>query len=108
VKALLFCALLLLTSLGCGGYGSGMGTTPAPTPMFSPPAGTYSSPQTITITDTVGSATIYYTTNGTMPTLASPVYRGPFVITQTTRVEAIAAAGGYMTSGVGIVDYTLQ
>jgi hypothetical protein len=85
-----------------------MGTTPAPTPMFSPPAGTYSSPQTITITDTVGSATIYYTTNGTMPTLASPVYRGPFVITQTTRVEAIAAAGGYMTSGVGIVDYTLQ
>jgi hypothetical protein len=108
MKVLLLCGLLLLTSVGCGGYGSGMGMTPAPMPMFSPPAGTYPTPQTITITDTLGSATIYYTTNGTAPTLSSQIYRGPFMITQTTRVEAIAAAGGYRTSAVAIADYTLQ
>ena len=102
MKALLLCTLLLLTSLGCGGYGSGMGMTPAPVPMLSPPSGTYPTPQTITITDSLGAATIYYSTDGSTPTLSSPIYRGPFVITQTTKVQAIAAAGGYMTSGVAI------
>jgi hypothetical protein len=101
-------ALLLLTSVGCGGYGAGMGMNPAPAPLFSPPAGTYPTPLTVTITDSLGSAVIYYTTNGTTPTLSSPVYAGPFMITQTTRVEAIAAAGGYRTSTVAIADYTLQ
>ena len=107
MKALI-CALLLLTSLGCGGYGSGMGMTPAPMPMLSPPAGTYPTPQTITITESVQGATIYYTTDGSTPTLSSPIYRGPFMITQTTKVEAIAAAGGYMTSAIAIANYTLQ
>jgi Chitobiase/beta-hexosaminidase C-terminal domain len=108
MKALLLCGLLLMTSLGCGGYGSGMGMKTAPAPTFSPPTGTYPAPQTITINDGVGFAAIYYTIDGTTPTLASPPYRGPFVITQTTRVEAIAAAGGYITSPVAIADYTLQ
>ncbi|MGB7553071.1 MAG: chitobiase/beta-hexosaminidase C-terminal domain-containing protein [Candidatus Korobacteraceae bacterium] len=107
MKALL-CALLLLTSLGCGGYGSGMGMTPAPMPTLSPAAGIHPTPQTITISDSLQSATIYYTIDGSTPTLSSPIYRGPFMITQTTRVEAIAAAGGYTTSAVAIADYTLQ
>lgn len=77
-------------------------------PMLSPAAGTYPTPQTITITDNLQSATIYFTIDGSTPTLSSPIYRGPFMITQTTRVEAIAAAGGYMTSAVSIANYTLQ
>lgn len=108
MKVLLLCTSLLLTSLGCGGYGSGMRMTPAPMPMLSPASGTYPTPQTITITTSLRAATIYYTVDGSTPTLSSPVYRGPFMITQTTRVEAIAAAGGYTTSAVAIADYVLQ
>ena len=83
--------------------------TPAPAPAIAPPSGTYNGPQQmIAITDTLQGATIHFTTDGSMPTLSSPIYRGPFAITQTTRVEAIAAANGYSTSSVAVADYALN
>ena len=41
---------------------------PAPTPKFSVATGTYHSIQSVSITDSVQGATIYYTTDGTTPT----------------------------------------
>ncbi len=43
------------------------------TPQFSPIAGTYSSTQTVSISTTTPSATIYYTTNGSTPTTSSTI-----------------------------------
>ena len=40
----------------------------APTPVIAPSGGTYGAAQTITITDSVSGAAIYYTTNGSTPT----------------------------------------
>lgn len=109
MKAFLVCVVMLLSTVACGGYGSGMGMTPAPTPAFSPPAGTYNGPQQmIAITDSLQGTIIYFTVDGTTPSLSSPIYRGAFAITRSTRVEAIAAANGYMTSSVATADYTLQ
>jgi hypothetical protein len=77
--------------------------------MFSPAAGTYNGPELmITIGDTLQSATIYFTTDGTAPSLSSPRYTGPFAISKTTTVQAIAAANGYSTSSVSVAAYTLQ
>jgi len=108
MKSLLFAIFVLLINLGCGGYGSGMGMTPAAAPLIVPAAGTYSTPLTVTITDSVQNAVIYVTVDGSMPSLSSPVYHGPFMITQSAKVQAIAAAGGYNTSPVAIANFTLQ
>src|SRR5271165_5417839 len=63
--------LSLVALVGCGGGGSNVpGPQPpsstsvaAATPVFSPPSGTYSSAQTVTISDSTPGATIYYTTD---------------------------------------------
>ncbi|MEO6964441.1 MAG: chitobiase/beta-hexosaminidase C-terminal domain-containing protein, partial [Acidobacteriaceae bacterium] len=67
--------LLLVVLTGCGTSGDliwnkGFGPTGpvAATPTFSPAAGTYTSPQTVTISDITPGTTISYTTDGTTPT----------------------------------------
>ena len=110
MKSLLAVSLLLLINLGCGGYGSGMGTTPMAAPVISPNSGTFSTPLTVTISASVPNAVIYVTTNGSMPTLSSPIYQGPFSLTQAgaVKIQAVASAGGYSTSSVAIANFTLQ
>src|SRR5271165_729998 len=100
--------LALVMNLGCGGYGSGMGMTAAPAPAISPASGTYPTPLTVSIQDGLQNATIYVTVDGSTPTLSSPIYRGPFAITQSAKVQAIVAANGYSTSPIGVANYTLQ
>lgn len=100
--------LALVINLGCGGYGSGMGMTATPAPAISPASGTYPTPLTVSIQDGLQGTTIYVTVDGSMPSLSSPIYRGPFAITQSARVQAIAVANGYSTSPVGVASYTLQ
>lgn len=112
MKSLLAVSLLLLINLGCGGYssGSGMGMTAAAPPQTSPSSGTYATPLTVTISDRTPGAVIYVTTDGTMPTLSSPIYQGPFSLTQAgaVKVQAVASAGGYSTSSVAVANFTLQ
>jgi len=80
----------------------------AATPTFSPAAGTYSSAQTVTITDATSGATIYYTTNGTTPTTSSSVYSSAITVSATETLEAIATASGYSNSAVGSAAYTIS
>lgn len=46
---------------------------------------------TVTINSDESVAAIYYTTNGDKPTTSSTLYKGPFTLTETTTVKAIAA-----------------
>ncbi len=80
----------------------------AATPTFSPAGGTYTSAQTVTISTTTPSATIYYTTNGSTPTTSSAIYSGPITVSSTETLEAIAVASGYTTSAAGVAGYTIN
>jgi hypothetical protein len=79
----------------------------APMPVIMPAGGTYGAAQTITITDSVSGATIYYTTNGSTPTTGSTVYPvGGFQLSTGATVQAIASANGYLQSTVASATYT--
>jgi sugar lactone lactonase YvrE len=80
----------------------------AATPTFSPVAGTYTSTQTVSISDTTSGATIYYTTNGTTPTTSSTVYTSAIPVASTETLQAIATATGYSTSAVASAAYTIS
>lgn len=81
--------------------------TPAATPTFSPPAGSYASAQTVSISSATGGATIFYTTDGSTPTTASTVYSGPIAVNASQTVKAIATASGFIQSAVGSAVYTI-
>jgi hypothetical protein len=84
------------------------GASPAATPTFSLAAGVYTSAQTVRISDTTPGATIYYTTNGTAPTISSAVYPGAVTVSATETLEAIATAPGYLQSGTASTAYTIN
>jgi hypothetical protein len=81
---------------------------PAATPIFSLSSGDYATGQTLTITDATSGATIYYTTDDTLPTTSSPQYTGPITISSSEAVIAIAAAPGYANSTWGSAVYLIN
>ncbi|MBV9886405.1 MAG: chitobiase/beta-hexosaminidase C-terminal domain-containing protein, partial [Acidobacteria bacterium] len=70
----------------------------APTPTISPATGTYTSAQTVTITDP--GTTIYYTIDGSAPTTGSTKYTAAFVVNATTTVRAIGVEAGFSNSAI--------
>jgi len=79
-----------------------------PTPVFSPVPGSYPGAQTVTISDSVQGATIYYTTNGTPPTSFSPVYSGPITVSSSETLVATAIADGYSVSAIASAQYLID
>ncbi|RXH55863.1 beta strand repeat-containing protein [Granulicella sibirica] len=80
----------------------------AATPVITPAAGTYLNSATITLTDTTAGASIYYTTDGSMPTTGSTLYTGPFSITTSETITAIAALSGSFNSASSSATYTIR
>ena len=81
-------------------YGLLNGQPTAAIPTISPNGGTFSSPQSVTLSSTTPSAAIYYTLDGSTPTPASTEYTSPLTISTNTTIKAIASAPGYLQSTV--------
>ncbi len=73
---------------------------------FSRDRGFYDAPIEVAITTTTPGATIYYTTNGTVPSLTNgSVYTGPLTISATTVLRAAAFKTGFLPSSVDTETY---
>lgn len=105
LPAVVFLAVLT----ACGGSSSS-GPGPAPqtaTPSFSLPAGSYTSAQTVNLTDSTAGATIYYTTDGSAPTTSSTQYTAAVRVSASETLSAIAVASGYTNSTIASAAYTI-
>ena len=71
-----------------GNANAGGSTGYAAKPEFGLPAGKYPGPVSVTLSTTGTGEQIRYTTNGSTPTAASPLYTGPISVTQSTVIRA--------------------
>jgi uncharacterized protein YjdB len=87
------------------------GTTnpsPAAAPTFTPPAGTYSTAQSVTISSATAGASIRYTLDGTNPsTTEGTLYSSPVAVNATSTLKAIAYVTGSPASSITSGSYTI-
>jgi len=79
----------------------------AATPTFSLAAGTYTTQQSLSITDATPGATIFFTTDGSTATTSSTQYTEPITISNSETIQAIAVANGYAISAPAGAVYTI-
>jgi hypothetical protein len=87
-------------------YIIGGAATKVATPTFSPTDGDFASTVTVTLTCVTSGADIYYTIDGTIPTVLSTLYTVPFNLAATTQVKAIGIKSGLTDSNVASKTYT--
>jgi len=83
-------------------------TATAATPLFSVPAGTYSSAQSVSLSSATAQSTIYFTTDGSAPSTSSNRYLAPVTISSSMTLKAITAAPGYANSGLAQASYVIS
>ncbi|HSH93314.1 MAG TPA: chitobiase/beta-hexosaminidase C-terminal domain-containing protein [Roseimicrobium sp.] len=86
-------------------YGLSVPTLAAP--QLSVSGGTLTAPTQVAITAPTGSI-VYYTLDGSTPTISSPVYTGPINVAYSQTIKAFSVQNGYLSSSVVSVSYTLD
>ncbi len=102
----LWAVLMCLTAVclaGCNIF-TGPDKDRVATPTFDPPGGAYEAGQTVTISCSTPGATIYYSTDGSAPTLP---YVGPLDIDETCTLKAVATRLEWKDSAVASTTYNI-
>ena len=79
-------------------------------PMITPSTNLFNTPQNVSISSATNGATIYYTTDGSIPTVSSSMYSAPISVSQTTTIKAIAVNSGKENSRIAteIINIPIQ
>jgi spore germination cell wall hydrolase CwlJ-like protein len=83
--------------------------TQATTPVISPVSGNITAGSSVSITDSTVGAVIYYTTDGSTPTVNSLKYAGSITINASQTVKAIAVGSDatWFNSNIAVAIYTV-
>ena len=87
-----------------------MPDTTAPVVNASPAGGSFQGTISVTLSgtdDSLGVVTIHYTTDGTTPTIASPVYSSPINVTTTTTISFFGVDPSNNQSAIQTMIYTI-
>ena len=76
-------------------FGNGTFVNP---PTISPAAGLFTNSVSVSLSDTTSGTTVYYTLDNSTPTTSSTAYSGPFLLTNTTAIKAMAVKTGAVPS----------
>lgn len=106
VKAVAVKAGMIQSSLSTATYTISFDT--AGIPSFSPVAGTYSGPQTVTLSSATVGDTIRCTTDGSDPSATSPVCSGTLHVTGNETIKAFAVKAGMIASPVATAAYAVS
>jgi hypothetical protein len=91
--------ILRIRYLGAGGTAA---------PVISPSGGSFAGPVTVTMSSTTPGASIRYTIDGSMPSITNGTYyTGPFTLTVSAPVQAIAYTASTQTSSVTPASFTI-
>ena len=77
-------------------------------PAVSRLSGTIPFGTVVTLETSTEDAAIYYTTDGTIPTMSSARYAGAIVIVEDTTLRAIAVKDGFANSAETVADYSVS
>ncbi len=109
VRCALLAAVVLLAGCGSGG---GASTGPASNPPAAAPtistAAALNGAVVVSLATTTSGASIYYTLDGSTPTLSSPIYEAPFLVASNLTVNAMAAGSGNTASSVTSKAFSLN
>lgn len=103
--------ITLAAALGCAGATTSPATPGEPkaaTPVFAPPAGTYATAQSVTVSCATAGATLRCTLDGSAPDAGSAPCPDPIAVASTTTIRAIATAPGRAPSDVATALFTIQ
>lgn len=78
------------------------------TPIITPSSDIYYAPQNVNISCSTPESKIYYTTNGVNPTTNSTVYTGPFEISSSCTLRALAVRQGWTSSNIASSTYSFN
>ncbi|MFB9330895.1 X2-like carbohydrate binding domain-containing protein [Paenibacillus aurantiacus] len=79
----------------------------AASPSANPAGGAVASGTSVALSTATAGASIYYTTDGSMPTASSTLYSAPILVNEAMTVKAIAVKSGLTNSDVMTQSYTI-
>ncbi len=100
-------AIAVVTASGSAAYSVALPGTADP--QFNPAGGTYNQAEQVSISTTTPFSTIFYTTDGSDPTTSGTKirYAGPFSVSATTTIKAVAMGDRFRPSNVVSTIYTI-